>query len=342
VANHKDKGKLNANAVDNEAKLSSGQLGLTARIFRATTLRLAGVVRNLDSDGAVNGAAMKRDRSSSDIRAAVVYAGLRRTRLELKYRYRKTDLDETSTDGATGMKLDQEQKRNQLDFRGRYRFSRSADLRLQIGWLDRQTDKVRTWTGSPWYTGIPETKRSQLGLQLFVRTRIASSLRLDLGYRGWDRTSERSDQSGVETTWQANHGFLNVDWTALPKLGLRATVAYGTDKYELSGPTVPDAGMGAVNQDGNTLRFVPGLAWQIVPRLNLDAMYEMIRYEDKGDASATLDILQSDHDRVLLRAIWAWTERMDVTASYRRQEFMEHRWDNHIQDLYAVSVGGRF
>ena len=344
ASNLKDQGTLNGSSIDSEAKQSGGQLGLSSRIFKATTLRLAGAFRNNDTEGAVDGNQVERNRSSSDIRAALIYAGLTRTRLELKYRYRQSDMDQTSSDGVNGLKQNQEQKRNQLDFRGRYRFSRAADLRLRIGWLSRETDNVYDWTddANAWYTGIPERKRNQVNLQLILRTRPARTLRLDLGYRGWARTIERPDQPGIETAWQANQGFLNLDWQALPKLSLRGNFSYGINKYELSGPTLPDAGMGPFNQDADNLRFAPGLAWQIVPRLALDAMYEIIRYEDTGDVSATIDPLQSDHDRALVRAIWAASDKVDVTGSYRRQEFFEHRWDNYISDLYAVSVGGRF
>lgn len=73
----------------------------------------------------------------------------------------------------------------------------------------------------------------------------------------------------------------------------------------------PDAGMGTVNYDGTTWRYVPGVVAQVTKTIQAEAMYEGIRFKD-------------------------------VAATYRRHEFAEQRWDNYIHDLYGLSVTGRF
>jgi hypothetical protein len=46
--------------------------------------------------------------------------------------------------------------------------------------------------------------------------------------------------------------------------------------------------------------------------------------------------------RLLLRAGYDVGEKARVTASYRRQEFDENRWDDYILDIYSLSVSGTF
>ncbi|RKZ19934.1 hypothetical protein DRQ50_01050 [bacterium] len=338
----KDQGTQNTLAIDSKATTSGGQLGLVSRLGQATWFRLAATVRKQDTDAALDANLVDRERSSTDLQAMVSYRGFKRTRLSLDYRYRSADLTETGTDASTVHKLDQDQTYNDLDFKLRHKFSRQVGLRFKVGYGNRETKNAHTWQGTAWYTGMPERKRNTLDGELVLRTRPGRTLRLDLGARAWDRTIERSDMPGTETTWSAAHGFANLNWTASHRLSLYGTVAYGTDKYELSGAPVPDAGMGPVMQDGTTLRFVPGATLYLLDRLTFDAMYEAIRYEDTGNESNLIAVLQSDSDRMLLRAAWALNEDLDLTATYRRHEFMEHRWDNYITDLYALSASGRF
>lgn len=338
----KDKGTQNAMTIDNKATTSGGQLGVVSRLGSATWFRVAATVRKQDTDAALDVSSVDRERSSTDLQAVVSHTGFKRTRLTLDYRYRTSDLKETGTDAATVHVLDQDQTRNQLGLKVRHKFSRTLDLRARVGLANRKTENVREWQGAAWYTGMPESKRATVDGELSLRTRPGKTVRLDLGFRAWDRTIEREDMPGTETTWNGTHGFANLNWMATPKVTFYGTVAYGGDKYELSGSPVPDAGMGPVMHDGTTVRFVPGVTFQALERLTLEAMYEGIRYEDTGDESDLIAVLQSDSDRMLVRAAWAWTEDLDLTATYRRHEFKEHRWDNYITDLYAVSVGGRF
>lgn len=338
----KDQGTQNALTIDSKATTSGGQLGVVSRLGQATWFRLAATVRKQDTDAALDVNQVDRERSSTDMQAMVSYRGFKRTRLSLDYRYRSADLKETGADAVTVHVLDQDQTRNELDFKLRHKFSRQVALRMRVGYANRETENAHTWQGAAWYTGIPERKRNTLDGELALRTRPGRDLRLDLGLRAWDRNIERTDLPGTETTWAASHGFANLNWMASPRLSFYGTVAYGTDTYELSGSPVPDPSMGPVMQDGTTLRFVPGATLHLLERLTFDAMYEGIRYEDSGNESDLIAVLQSDSDRILLRAGWAWNDDFDLTATYRRQEFMEHRWDNYITDLYAVSVSGRF
>jgi hypothetical protein len=338
----KDKGTQNAQSLDSKATTSGGQLGVVSRLGGATWFRLAATIRKQDTDAALDVNRVDRERSSTDLQAAVSHTGWRNTRLALDYRYRSADLKETGTDAVTTQQLDQDQTRNELGLKLRHKFSRKVTLRARVGLANRETRNDRTWDGTAWYTGIAERKRNTLGGELALRTRPGKAVRLDLGFRGWDRTIERADMPGTETTWQGTHGFANVNWLAGPRVSFYGTVSYGGDKYALSGEPTPDAGMGPVLHDGTTLRFVPGVTFQALQHLTLDAMYEGIRYEDTGNESDLIAVLQSDSDRMLLRAAWAVREDLDVTATYRRLEFMEHRWDNHITDLYALSVSGRF
>jgi hypothetical protein len=146
----------------------------------------------------------------------------------------------------------------------------------------------------------------------------------------------------VETTWQANRLFANLNWQAERRLTVYGMVSYGKETYELVGVQDPAAGAGAFNYDGATLRFMPGAVLRLSRCLQLEGMYEGIRFENTGHESAQLDAVKADHDRILLRLRWQASERYAAAFTYRRNEFDENRWDDYIQDLYAVSVSGRF
>ena len=338
----KDQGTQNGLTIDSKASTSGGRLGVVSRLGQDIWVRLAAAIRKQDTDAVLDENQVDRERSSTDLQAAVNYLGFTRTRLSLDYRYRSSDLTEISSDGATEHALDQDQTSSELDFKLRHKFSRQVSLRARAGMANRETENLHTWSGTEWYTGIPERKRATIDGELALRTKPTQTVRLDLGYRIWDRTIERTDLQDIETTWTANHAFANINWLAGSRISFYGTVAYGADKYELSGDPVPDPGMGPIVHDGTTLRFVPGATLHLMDKLTLDAMYEGIRYEDKGNESDLIGVLQSDSDRMLLRARWALKDNIDLAATYRRLEFMEHRWDNYITDLYAFSVSGRF
>ncbi len=338
----KDQGSLNAVTIDGESKTSGGHLGVLTRLGRSTTLRLAASLANQDNDVLYGSNETSRERSRQDLRASIPHTRSNGCRLGLQYRYRASDMDATTTDGADLETLAQEQTRQELVFKGRRRISRKVGIRVQADWRTRETTNDRTWDGTLWYLGMDETKRDQLGFQVALRSRPARGLRLDIGGRYRDRTIERVDLDGVETSWTSTSSYLNGSWLASDRVTVHGTVSYGVDKFELGGTPAPNTGMGALNSEGKTLRFVPGVTLNLMAKLTVDAMYEGVRYQDEGDVSDALDPLESDSDRMLLRASWAAKENIDVTATYRRQEFDENRWDDYIQDLYAISVGGRF
>ncbi|HPF71565.1 MAG TPA: hypothetical protein PLQ13_12895, partial [Candidatus Krumholzibacteria bacterium] len=86
----------------------------------------------------------------------------------------------------------------------------------------------------------------------------------------------------------------------------------------------------------------PGATLQLLPTLGLDGAYELIRYEDTAQRSSLLDDLESDHDRVMLRARWTARSDVDVALTYRRHAFDENRWDDVIQDLWQATATLRF
>jgi len=76
--------------------------------------------------------------------------------------------------------------------------------------------------------------------------------------------------------------------------------------------------------------------------MQLEAHYEGVRFEDPGDALAEGNQLNSDLTRILTRASYQVSQKMKVTATYRRHEFDENRWDDYIMDLYSLSLSGKF
>ncbi len=100
--------------------------------------------------------------------------------------------------------------------------------------------------------------------------------------------------------------------------------------------------MGPMTYEGETLRLAPGVIMQLTNRMELEAHYETVRFEDPGDAANYGNRLNSDLDRVLVRAGYRLGESTKVSATYRRHGFDENRWDDYIMDLYSLSVSGKF
>ena len=151
-----------------------------------------------------------------------------------------------------------------------------------------------------------------------------------------------TDLENVDTTWQAHRGMLNLNWIVHEKVTFYSMVSYGIEKYELSNDPVTNGTMGAVLYDGTTIRFMPGVNVQLLPKLNLEAMYEGIRFQDTGNESDNLNKIEADHDRMLARARYSINDKYAAAVTYQRREFFEHRWDNYIHDVYSVSLSGRF
>lgn len=341
-----------ATAADGETRTTSGRLGVVTRLGRATTVSVSGLAHKLETDatqddGTVLLHAVERERMRQELRAEVANTSLPRTRLQLKYRYRVIDHEETIAEGdlpfgpaATRMQaVEQDGTSHDLAFRARHRLSSRALVRARVVWQDLELTELTG--GDAWYWTMGDRERERLAWELALQTRPARSLKLDLGWRGFDQTFTRTDE-GTETGWQANTLFAGLNWNAHARAVLYGTVSYGSEQVELTGVGAPTGTMGPVAYDGTTLRFLPGASVRVRDGLWLDGMYEGVRFEDTADESAALDALQADHDRLLVRARWEVRPDRTVTVTYRRHEFDENRWDDYIQDLWQVSLSGTF
>ena len=343
---------------DGEIKTNAGQLGLFSRLGQHWTVRLSGDIRQVRTDAAQSDASAilygsKYDRDSQDVRFQVVNTGLNRTRLQLDYRFRKTTLEKTVSEGnlpgsvplGDWQAQDQDKTEHRVDFRARHRCSSKAKLDLRMGWMQQDVEAVHTWDttdGDAGFYTMGDRKISRFSGQLMFKTKPMDKVRLDVGYRGFSRTFERTDLENVDTTWQAHRGMLNLNWIVHEKVTFYSMVSYGIEKYELSNDPVTSGTMGAVLYDGTTIRFMPGVNVQLLPKLNLEAMYEGIRFQDAGNESDNLNKIEADHDRMLARARYSINDKYAAAVTYQRREFFEHRWDNYIHDVYSVSLSGRF
>ncbi len=338
---------------DAETKTTSGRLGLVTGLGRGTSLRVFGLLQDQQTDARQDDAggvlqAVDRQRTRQEFLARLDHTGLPRTRLQLQYRYRQTDLDETTSEGdlpggpAAGLTqaVLQDGTRQDLALKGRSRLGRGAQLRARVAW--QQTEITENTSGDDWLWVSGDRDLERLAWELALQTRPARTLKLDLGWRGWDQTLTRSADGGSETGWQANTLYANLNWYPHERATLYGTVSTGVEQVDLTGAGAPSGTMGPVAYDGTTLRFTPGATLRVLPSAWLDAMYEGIRFEDTADQSAALDALNSDQDRVLLRARWNPRPDRTVAATYRRQAFDENRWDDFIQDIWQLSVSGRF
>ncbi len=345
-------------AVDGDTETQVGQLAVMAKLAARTHVRASARFSSQQSDirvdegtGILHAADRSRDRQ--DFRLVVDNADLPDTRVRLQYRFAKTSQEDiTAEDGRPGswsqgdtQTLDQETTRHDFSLQSRTRLSRQARLKLGLQWTSQDVEQDRTWdtaSNNPWYGFLGDHTRTRLGWDASVQTRLRPDLMLDLGYQGRDQTFERTEPGTVETTWQANRLFANLNWLAEKRLTVYGMVTYGKETYELTGVDDPAAGMGAFNYDGATLRFIPGAVLQLTRCLQLEGMYEGIRYENTGHESARLNAVKADHDRAMVRLRWQASERLAASLTYRRNEFDENRWDDYIQDLYAVALSGRF
>ncbi len=345
VANLENKGsevwQTNALAPAGQTKASGGQLGLIHRMGKSITLRLAANFQKTTTDAANTLQTVDRERSRQDYRLNLTHTGLARTRLELGYRLQNSTRDQDLVDGAT-FTTNQEKTSNALVFKGRHRFSRAVLLKLQAGWSSLDREQTNNWTDPALHYWLDDYKRDQIDWKLGLQTKLHRVVRLDLGHQLVDRTFENQITSGVETTYKANRGYANLNWNPRDWLTVYGLVSVGIETYEMGDSVTPDSGMGTVNYDGTTWRYVPGLSAQVTSRIHAEAMWEGVRFEDTADTDGALGVLQSDHNRYLVRLSWQAKDKIAVAATYRRHEFDEHRWDNYIHDLYGLSVSGRF
>ncbi len=352
VANLENKGgevwQTNVLTPAGETKTNGGQLGLVQRLGQDLTLRLAAGFQSATTTAATtqDGTALQsvdRDRSRQDYRFDLTHTGLNRTRLDLAFRRQNSTREQVLVAGGS-FATDQDKTRTSLVFKGRHRFSRTALLKLKAGWSSLDRDQTRNWDDATSHYWLADYTRDQVDLKVGLVTRPHRLVRLDLGYQLVDRAYEtRAGQgaTGSKNTHDANRGYANLNWTPRDWLNVYGLVSVGVETWDMGGVAI-DNGMGTVNYDGTTWRYVPGAVIQVTPRLQIEAMYEGIRFEDTADTAGDLGVLKSDHDRSLVRLSWQAREKVRVSATYRRHEFAEQRWDNHIHDLYGLSVSGRF
>ena len=108
-----------------------------------------------------------------------------------------------------------------------------------------------------------------------------ADLSLQLGHQAVDQTYELVDDA-TETTWSSQSGFATVNWMVTPKISFLGTVSLGKDKYELTDGPTAGGNMSPLTYDGTTLRYAPGVVYSFNDKLNLEAVYEGVNFEDKG------------------------------------------------------------
>ena len=332
----------------NEAVTTAGQLGVMARVTKCTTVKLTGQFKKLDSEAQVyeelvGVSATERDRSSTVLRFKANSNPTKKARIQAYYRYNKSDLDEVVgrgglLDAATVMQTtDEERTRNAAGLKVRYRFNNKACLRGGFGW--KKTEVTQIITDDAILFNMGDRNLDQMNWQLALHLRPMADLSLKLGHRGVDQTYELVDEA-TETTYSGQSGFATVNWQVMPKLSFLGTVSLGKDKYELTDGPTAGSNMSPLTYDGTTLRYAPALVYSFNEKLTLEAVYEGVNFEDKGDAAATE--LKSDTSQFLVQAGYDVGEQARLTAAYRRCELDENRWDDYILDIYSLSLTGRF
>lgn len=345
-----------ARQVTSDAVSGVGQLGALWSLAKATRLNVSATVRNQNVDGQVGPdddvyRATDRDRTSQDYLAALTNTGLKHTRLRFTYRYRTTDLDETVAQNGlpeSGLEgdnqtTDQQKTIQEAGFRGTTRLSRHASLRAKAGWYHEKVDQHDTWDtadNESWLYWMGDRKRDKVSGQASLHTRPARGVNLDVGYQVISQTFEREDIAGVKSTWDANRGFAQATWATSDRLTLLGSFSVGEEKYELTDvveadvvdpASTPDPG--PWNYDATTTRYSPAVVVDLGRGWSCEGHYEAVRNTDS---------VKNDLDRWYARASWRFDKNLSLTASYKRDEFEEKRWDNYILDLYTLSLGGVF
>ena len=329
-----------------EAKTTSGRLALITKFGAATTARFTAGMGTWNTDyqsdlAGVMESMTSRERSCIDAGLLLTNSSLSKTRLRFDYRFRTTNLEDAVTEEGTGTQnIDQDRVSQRANLRAGIRLSRTTTLKARLGWRSLQIEQDNT--GSDIFYTMGDREQSRFSGRLAVQTRPSPKVRLDLGFQGHSQSFEREDIANVKTTNQANQGFVGLNIFASDRVTFVGTGSYGLEKYEVDeGPTAAP-GMGPLTYEGTTIRIAPGLIVQVTNAMELEGHYEMVNFEDPGDAGNEGNQLNSDLDRILLRAGYRVGESMKVSATYRRHEFDENRWDDYIMDLYSLSVSGKF
>lgn len=345
---------------DTKATTNAGQFGVVRKLGTSTSVSATANLRSqtIESQTNEDGIAAQltdRDRTSQDYRVAVRYTGLKKAKLDAYYRYKASDLDGVTTAGANVLAGDAvegdsqttaaEKTRQELSLKGRYRFNKKATVKARLVWRSDEVTQTETWdtTGDePWFFWMGDRKTDQLNWRMSLQTRPRRGLGLDLGHQIIDQKFERQGTVTTETSWKTQRGFAAANWRLHDRLTVHGNVSLGIDTFELTGGPVGDGVLGNQTYDGTTWRFAPGAVIQVSKKLQLEALYEGVRFEDKGDDPDGLTLLNTDYDRTTLRARYRVMEKASLAASYRRYEFDENRWDDTINDIYTLSLSGSF
>jgi hypothetical protein len=342
-----------------KATTNAGHLGLIRKLGTASTVSVSANLRSqtVESRSDLDGVAAQftdRDRTSQDYRVALRHTGLAKTKLDAYYRYNSSDLDGVTTAGVnvTGDAVSgdsqttvAEKTRQEMGFKGRYRFNKKATLKARLVWRSEEVTQTETWdtTGDePWFYWMGDRTTDQLRWRLSLQTRPRRGLGLDIGHQAIDQKFERQGTVVSETSWNTQRAYTAANWRLHERLTVHGNVSLGVDTFEMTDGPTSDGALGNLTYDGTTWRFAPGAVIQVTKKLQFEALYEGVRFEDKGDDPAELTMLNTDYDRTTLRARYRMMQKASLAASYRRYEFDENRWDDTINDLYTLSVSGSF
>jgi len=350
-----ESGIIGAGDTDGDSDSAAYQLGVITRLGQATTLRASARFDSHSTEAAVHDGSdvlvgSERERDRQQYAMVLGNTSLPRTRVQLRYRYSSGDETETITQGmlpnnpAAGLQpLESETTRQDLSLRVRTRLSRTLKLRADLRYTGQEVDETQAWdtTDDLWYGTLGDHERSRTSYRLSLQAKAARNLPVDLGLRGYTQSFKRTEGDEVETTADMMGLFLNANWLATSRLTVFGMVTYGQETYELDAAE-PTPGFSAYNVDATTVRISPGATFTVSPELQLDGWYEGVIFEDQGDESGGLNKLETNRDRLSLRARWQAMEKMAITAGYARYELDENLWDDHIEHLWTLSAHTRF
>ncbi len=348
-ANNGEVWRSNAYTPSGETKSTVGRVAVISRLGSATTMRFTAGMGTMNTDYQTDLAGVmeqmtNRERSSVDAGVLITNSSLNKTRLRLDYRFRKTNLEDSVTmDTGANQNIDQDRQSHRANLRATVRVARKTTLKAQLGWRSLSVDQTNT--GDDIFYVMGDRQQNRFNGRLALQTRPSNKVRFDFGFQGHAQTFERDAEGGlddVKTTNNAMQGFVGLNVFATDRLTFVGTGSYGLEKYESEDGPIATVGMSPLTYEGKTLRLAPGVIVQVTNSLEMEAHYEAVRFEDPGDAPNEGNQLNSDLDRVLLRAGYRVGETMKVSATYRRHEFDENRWDDYIMDLYSLSFSGRF
>jgi len=339
-------------APDGEATGTTGRLGAITRLGQGTVGRVSIGIRSLDTDnqtdlaGAID-AVTSRERSGMDFHAGLTNTALRKTRIRLDYKLRANEMDETTEAGGETQTIDQKKTDHRLNLKLQRRFNSKTSLNLRAGYRMQSVEQDNDWTGpDALFYVMGDRDVSDLKLRADLKMRPSPKVRLTVGGMVQSRNFQREDEddaaNDVETKTSRTHGFLGLNVFASERVTFLGHVSYGKEKHELDEGPVSETGMAPLTYEGSTLRFAPGVMVKLTEKLSVEGHYEGVRFEDPGDQADDVHTLNSDLDRMLLRCGYRLKENLKVSATYRRHEFDENRWDDYIMDLYSLSLSGKF